>query len=150
MPSQSDIETADRLSRRRARILPVLAVIFLSQQITYFAGAGEYGTRTVDHVKIAAWLVLAIVMLLALANGGFWFKPRKVRALMDDEPTRANRAEAFRIGFLATMTGAIALYFVSLFEPLGGRETIHILMSIGIAAALVKFGYLERRALRGG
>ena len=109
---------------------------------------GFDGTRTVDHLKVAAWLVLSVVMLLALATGGFWFRPSGVRALMDDEPTRANRTEAFRVGFLVTMAGAIALYFASLFEPLGGREAIHVLMTLGIAAALLRFGFLERRAIR--
>lgn len=142
----SDIEAADRLSRRRARLIPALAVVFILQQASYFVGQVEDGTRTVDHVKIAAWLVLSIVLLLALATGGFWLKPEPVRALMNDDVTRANRADAFRIGFLATMIAAIGLYFITLFEPVGGREAIHILVTIGIAAALLRFGFLERRA----
>jgi hypothetical protein len=150
MATQSDIEAADRLSRRRARMLPMLAIVFLLQQAAYFGDRFADGDRTVDRVKIAAWLVLSVVLLLALATGGFWFKPKAVRALMDDEVTRANRADAFRIGFLVTMAAAIALYFVSLFEPVGGRDAIHILMTIGIAAALLRFGYLERHALKDG
>jgi uncharacterized protein YjeT (DUF2065 family) len=147
MPDQADIEAADRLSRRRARMLPLLAVIFLAQQVSYFAEP-DVGMRAVDHVKIAAWLLLSIVLLLVLATGGFWFRPKRVRALMDDDVTRANRAEAFRIGFLAMMIGAILLYFLSLFEPMSGREAIHVLTTIGIATALLRFGYLERRDLR--
>ena len=57
MTSSSDIETADRLSRRRARMLPVLAIVFLTQQAAYFAGP-DTGMRAVDQVKIGAWLVL--------------------------------------------------------------------------------------------
>jgi len=146
----SNVEIADRLSRRRARMLPMLAIIFISQQASYFSGRIEDGTRTVDHVKIGAWLVLSIVMLLALTTGGFWFRPKEVRALLDDDVTRANRADALRIGFLVTMAGAIALYFVNAFEPMGARDAIHILMSFGIVAALLRFGYLERRAHRDG
>jgi hypothetical protein len=148
MTTPSDFEIAERLGRRRARALPVLAVIFLSQQAAYFGTQIEDGARTVDRVTVAAWLVLSIVMLLALATGGFWFRPAAVRALMDDEVTRANRAEALRLGFLVTMAAAITLYFVSLFEPLGGPDAIHILMTAGIAAALLRFGFLERRALK--
>lgn len=150
MPTADDIETADRLTRRRARMLPLLVIIFLTQQASYFAAVAEEGTRTVDHVKIGAWLVLSIVMLLALTTGGFWLKPARIRALMDDEVTRANRTEAFRIGFLVTMVGAIALYFVTWFEPVSGREAIHLLMTLGLAAALLRFGFLERRALKDG
>lgn len=146
----SDIERADRLSRRRARMLPILAVIFISQQASYYVGRMEDGTRTVDHVRIAAWLALSIVLLLALTTGGFWFRPKRIRALLDDEVTRVNRTQALRIGFIATMLGAVALYFLTFFERVDGREAIHILMTIGIAAALLRFGFLERRAHRSG
>lgn len=149
MAFPSEIDTADRLSRRRARLFPVLAVLFLSQQLAYFAEP-DGAARVVDHVKIGAWLLLSIVLVLALATGGFWFKPKPVRALMDDEVTQANRADAFRIGFLATMAAAILLYFLLLFEPISGREAIHVLTTIGIATALLRFGLLERRALRDG
>lgn len=147
MTSPADVETAHLLSRRRARLLPVLAAIFLAQQAAYFAEP-DAGARLVDHVKIGAWLLLSVVLLLTLATGGFWLKPKRVRALMDDDLTRANRADAFRLGFLLTMAGAILLYFVSLFEPIGGREAIHLMVTIGIATALLRFAYLERRDLR--
>lgn len=149
MPTQTDIETADRLTRRRARTLPVLAIIFITQQASYFAGQME-GHRAVDNVRIGAWLVLSIVLLLALTTGGFWFKPKHIRALMDDEVTRANRADALRVGFLATMLGGIALYFVSYYETISGREAIHAMVSFGLVAALVRFGMLERRAFKDG
>jgi len=147
--TSSDIETADRLTRRRARMLPFLAIIFLSQQAVYFADRNPQ-VRTVDHVKVGAWLLLSVVLLLALATGGFWLKPKSVRALMDDEVTRANRAEAFRVGFLVTMVAGIGLYFIDQIEPMSGREAVHILVTIGIATALIVFGALEKRALRDG
>lgn len=149
MPPSSDIEAAHTLSRRRARMLPALAVIFIAQQVSYFAEP-DAGMRAVDHVKIGAWVLLSVVLLLALATGGFWFKPKRVRALMEDDVTRANRADAFRLAFLVTMAGAILLYFVSLFDPMSGREAIHLLTTIGIATALLRFGLLERRALSDG
>jgi hypothetical protein len=147
--TRSDIETADRLTRKRARMLPFLAIIFLLQQVTYFAEPIAR-VRMVDHVKVGAWLMLSIVLLAALATGGYWFKPKSVRALMDDEVTRANRAESFRIGFLVTMIGGIGLYFLDRFEPIQGREAVHILVTIGIATALIVFAMLERRALKDG
>ncbi len=150
MPTSSDIETADRLSRIRARMMLALAAIFVTQQGAYLMARVEGGARTVDHVKTGAWLVLSIVLLLLLATGGAWLRPRNVRALMEDEVTRANRAEAFRLGFLATMIAGILLYVVTLFEPVAGRDAIHILMSIGLVAALIRFGMLERRAFRDG
>lgn len=150
MADTSDIETADRLSRRRARALPVLAAVFLTQQAAFITQQVEDGTRTVDHVKNGAWLILSVVLLLALTTGGFWLRRKSVRDLLDDDVTRANRGAAMRTGFLATMMGGIALYLLALFEPLGGREATHLLVTIGLAAALLRFGVLERRAHRGG
>ena len=102
-------------------------------------------TRTVDHVKVGAWVVLSAVLLAALYTGGFWLRPKAVRALMDDEVTRAHRASALSLGFLLTMLGAIALYFLDMVEPMSSRVSIHLIVTIGIAAALARFGYLERR-----
>lgn len=146
----SDIETADRLSRKRARVMLLLAIVFVTQQAAYVSSRIEDGARAVDHVKIGAWLILSIVLLLLLTTGGAWLRSRAVRALMEDEVTRANRAEAFRLGFLVTMIAGILLYVVTLFEPVAGRDSIHILMSVGLVAALIRFGMLERRAFRDG
>lgn len=131
-------------------MLPFLAMIFILQQTSFFAGQFEDGARTVDHVKIGAWLILSLVLLLALATGGSWLQPARVRELMNDEVTRANQAEAFRVGFIVAMAGGMLLYIVTLFEPVGGREAIHLLVTLGIAAALLRFGFLERRAVKDG
>jgi hypothetical protein len=149
MSQRSDVEVADQLSRRRARTLPILAVIFVSQQAAYVAdryeGVSE-AVRTVDHVKIGAWLILSVVLLLALTTGGFWFKSRNVRALLDDDVTRMNRAAALQLGFVATMVSALLVYVLVSFESMSARDAIHLLVSIGLATALVRFGLLERRA----
>ena len=144
----SDIETADRLSRRRARALPLLAVIFLTQQASYFVGVAEDGAPSVDHLKVGAWLILTTMILLAVSTGGFWFRSRAVRALLDDEVTRANRTEGMRVGFIAAIASGILLYLLTYFDRMGGREAIHLLITIALAAALLRFGLLERRAHR--
>jgi hypothetical protein len=147
MTTRSAAEEADQLSRRRARMLPFLAVIYLSQQVSFFASAGS-GPRAADHVKIGAWVVLSLVLLAALTTKGFWLRSREVREMIDDEGTRANRGEALGWGFIVAILGAITLYFVSMYEPISAREAIHVIVSLGIAAAIVRFGMLERRALR--
>jgi hypothetical protein len=138
-------EQAEYLSKRRVRMLPMLAVILVAQQAAVFTSQHD-PLRGVDHVKIAGWLILATVMLLALFTGGFWFYPRAVRDLLDDETTRAHRQQAISTGFLFSMIAAIGLYILSLFEAVGGREAVHVVMTFGIGAALVRWGLLERRA----
>ena len=150
MSEISNVEKAEHLSRKRARMLPFLAIIYISQQATFFAGDAPPGVRSVDHVKIGAWLVLSLVLLLALATNGFWFQSAEVRALMDDESTKANRADAMSKGFVFAMLGGMALYFLNQFEAITAREAIHVILSLGLGAALVRFGMLERRAHRDG
>jgi hypothetical protein len=145
-----DVEKADRLSRLRARMLPALAAIFLVQQGAFVMARIEGGTRTVDRVTIGAWLVLSVVLLLLLTTGGAWLQRRSVRTLLNDEVTRANRTSGMELGFIAAMFGAVALYLFTLFEPLSGPDAIHVLMTVGIGAALLRYGYLERRAHRDG
>jgi hypothetical protein len=139
---------ADFLSKRRARMLPALAIIYLSQQVTFVSALGNGQHRDVDHFKIGAWVVLSLVLMLALATKGFWFESRQVRDLIDDESTRANRLEAMRVGFLFACGAALAAYFIDEFQPLTVGEGSHLVLTFGLGAALIRFGLLERRAHR--
>jgi len=142
-------EKAEYLSKRRARMLPALAVIFLSQQAAFFSSLGSRHETSAYTVKVSAWLVLSVVILAALATKGFWLERKEVRDLIDDENTRANRNDAMRWGFLCSMGAAIAVYALTLFDvQMNARDAVHIVMTIGIPAALIRWGMLERRALR--
>src|SRR6185437_8400658 len=60
--AMSDAEKADYLSGRRARMLPVLAIIYITQQATYFAVPSGTAHRDVDDVKISAWLIFSGIL----------------------------------------------------------------------------------------
>jgi len=141
-------EKAEYLSKRRARMLPALTIIFVSQQATFFSQMSAGQHVSAETAKISAWLVLSTLLLFGLASKGFWLEPRAVRDLVDDENTRANRNEAMRWGFLFGMGSAIAVYVLTMFELVTGREAVHIVLSFGIAAALLRWGILENRAHR--
>ena len=148
MTERSAAEQAEQMSLRRARVLPLLVLIYVTQQFSYFSQTQT--ERLVDHVRIGGWVVLSLVLLAALSTKGFWFHRQEVRDLIDDESTRSHRRDAMVWGFLASMLVAILLYLVAMFEAVSGREAIHIIVSFGLAAALVRFGVLERRAHRNG
>jgi hypothetical protein len=150
MANRSPSERADILSRRRARILPFLAIIYITQQASYITMRSGPAHRAVDQVKISAWLVLSAVLLAALATNGFWLQPRRVRSMIDDENTKSNRSDAMKLGFIVAMLTCIVIYFITMFEPVNGRDAIHIVMSDGLGAALVRWGWLERVAHRDG
>ncbi|MGE5561915.1 MAG: hypothetical protein ACM3ZV_01255 [Bacillota bacterium] len=143
MVERSISDEADRLSRRRARVLPVLAIFYLAQQVTFFNSPD--GERLVDHFKIGAWAVLSVVLLAALVTGGFWLRKPELRAMLNDELSKAHRADALRIGFILAMLAGIVLYVVGTAFPMSDREVIHLIVSVGIGAALIRFGMLERR-----
>lgn len=148
MTERSAAEQAEQMSLRRARVLPLLVLIYVTQQFSYFSQTQT--ERLVDHVRIGGWVILSLVLLAALSTKGFWFHRQEVRDLIDDESTRSHRRDAMVWGFLASMLVAILLYVVAMFEAVSGREAIHIIVSFGLAAALVRFGVLERRAHRNG
>ena len=129
-------------------MLPMLAVLYLIQQTTYFRSTANPHPRDVDYVWIGAWVVLSLLILAGLATKGFWLQQREVRDLIDDESSRANRLEGLRLGFIIVVLTAIALYLVDEFSPMTAREAIHVILSLGLGAALLRFGILERRALR--
>jgi hypothetical protein len=148
MTSQTDFEIADRISRRRARMLPVLGVYFLAGQAVFFRHAAE--PERIAGFKLSAWLVWAVVLLLALAFAGGQLRGARIRALVEDEVSRANRARGYAAGFWGGCIAAIALYILTMFEPVTGREAIHVILTATVASALIRFGTLERRALKDG
>jgi hypothetical protein len=141
---KSMADRAEELSSRRARMFPLLAIIFLTQQASYVTDS--HAGRAVDHFKVGAWVVMSLALLVALYSGGGLFRGREMRDMLNDESTRANRATALSQGFLAAILTAIAGYFINQFEPVRGDEVAHLVVTIGIAVAMIRFGVLEKRA----
>jgi magnesium-transporting ATPase (P-type) len=150
MSSRSPAEIAERLSQRRAKVLWFQALLFLLWQMNFFASPhGEWAQmRNVDHFKISAFVIWAMVLLLMIATGGGWFRSKEVRELLNDESTRVHRQMAQASGFWAAMAASLALYLLSLFSEVKLVEAVHLVLSAGIFAVLIRFAYLERRAHR--
>lgn len=145
MTEAADVEKAERLGRRRARLFVFQGLIFLIWQTSFFTSPVGEPLRTVDHVKISAWLVWAVVLLVLLATGGGLFRSRAVRALLDDELTRRHRIRAYVTGFWMAVASGLALYVIGMFEDITAREVIHTILSIAIGSAIFSFGISERR-----
>lgn len=132
-------------------MLPLMAILFVAQQASYFLGFGAgTGDRQIHDVQLISWLALSTIMLLVLTTGGAWFHRREVRRLANDEATRAHRNAALGTGFIASMITCMIVYLVSMSGSMPGREAVHLVMSVGIATALVRFAFLERRATQNG
>ena len=146
----ADVEKAERLGRRRSRVMAVQAALFVGWQGLFLSKLADDKVRIVSSVKISAWMVWAVALLVLLATGGGLLRWRKYRSLLDDELTRANRTKAYVYGFWAAMVSALAFYALSLFEPLTARDAIHGILSAGIGTGLVLFSLLDRRGRMAG
>lgn len=147
MPSVGQI--AERAQRRRNRMLWV-PILFFIWQGAYFSGYARPHApiRGVELVSLGSHLLLGVVLLVLLATGGGWRYSKAVRAMLDDESTRAHRAQAYTWGFWALALCILALYAASPFVRLELGEVAHILLSVAVAVPALRFLMLERRADR--
>jgi heme/copper-type cytochrome/quinol oxidase subunit 2 len=142
-----EVEAADRMGRKRSQIFFVLAIVFFAGQSAYFASSPA--TRD-SHARVGAWLILVILILLLLATGGFLLRGHKVRDLLNDETSRLNRLASQALGFWVTIITALVIYVESIFEPVSLNEGVHIIVTLGVGAALISFAVRERKAHRIG
>ena len=143
--------TAERLGRFKGRLIGLQAVFFIAWQGLYFSNRGDaFPARTVEHVQLSAWVVWVVALLAFLATGGGWIWSREVRRLLNDEMAVHNRHEGQRAGFWGAMAAGLLIYLISFYEALELREAVHLILSLSIGAALVRYAWLERRAEREG
>lgn len=142
MTAQAD--AADRLSRRRVRILTALMVVFGVQQANVSLNPP---TRLVEIVGLCGWLMMAAALLFVLRTGGMLLRSQELRRLTNDEVTQANRAEAYEWGFTAAICGAILLSLVAAFTATPVLIALRLVILLGLFTAIFRFVQLERRAL---
>ena len=143
--SISNAELAKRLQRRRARACTILSLFLILQQVTIFAHGDRQ--RLVDYVNIGLWSTMSALVLLLLTTGGFWFRSPEVRAMLAGDDTRANRAGAFRTGFLFAMITGIVLYLIQFTWEFSPGDGIQLIVTVGLVSALLHFSITERRSL---
>jgi hypothetical protein len=152
MPSShSPADVAERLSQRRSKLMLFQGILFIIWQANFLSSphADFTRVRSFDQLKISAFIAWAAILLIVIASGGGWFRSKQVRELLNDESTRVHRRIAQATGFWAAMLAALSLYVLSMFTEVRLVEAIHIVLSAGIGAVLIRFAHLERRALRG-
>lgn len=141
---QTSADAADRLSRKRVRILTAVMIVFAVQQANVSVVPP---TRTVEMVGLLAWLFMAAMLLLILRTGGMLLRDPALRALANDEVTQANRAAAIEAGFIAAMATAIILSVVAAFTATPVLIALRLVILLGLFTATFRFVTLEKRAL---
>lgn len=146
--TSKQMDLAEKLTLRRARGSLALGILFLTSMATSLKA--DIGDSRPATVHIAAWIVWAAALLMLVAAGGGLLRGKVVRGLMNDDTTIENRRTALITGFWAIILCAFILYGVSFFEQISGRVAIRLMLSVAVGAAAIRFGILERRALRSG
>jgi hypothetical protein len=149
MAQAIEIEEAQVNGHGRKLWLLAQGGLFVTWQWLFFFTAEEQGVSAADQPRTVTWLVGVLALLLLLGTGGALLRSPAVRALLDDEQTRADCAAAFTSGFWAATAAAILLYLFDLFEPVDGGAAIHLMLSAGIGAAFATFALREIRRTGG-
>lgn len=151
-PAPTPGQIAERLHRRRTRIIWAQAILFTIMQASYYSNMPSFDAplRTVDQVKLSAFAVWALALLLLLGVSGGLFRGKAVRALMDDELTRNHRRIVLNWGYYAAMLTAIGFYMLSQYVRMSAPEAVHAIVSVGVIVPMIRFVILERRAEREG
>jgi hypothetical protein len=148
MQSGTPVEIADRNSRRRAIIVAAGTIVFVAAQAL---GRGVFGTTTDTALYFSRnvmWSVNVILLLAFLATGGGILTNREIRALVNDEVSRANYKTSVVAGFWVAMVTALAIYLVPQLDHFTGRQAVYLVVTASVAVACLMFSYLELRAHR--
>ena len=143
----NDITLAERMVRRRAAIAIGLGVAFTVAQAASL-GDPVIGRQQVLH--LGAWFLWTATLLAFLAWGSGLFRGRALAGLVNDETTIDNRRRALGTGFWGAMTAAFLAFSASFYEPVAVRDACRLIVTLAAAPALIRFGWLELRALRDG
>jgi hypothetical protein len=133
------VERAERASRGRAAVMAVAAIVFMINAIIDFGhpAYSEPGWRG------GIWPLVVLAWLLIVASGGGLRMGSRMRALINDELSRHNRARAMAVGFYATNLAAVAVYYASWRVPMMIGDALQLVTGIGVSAALLVYAWLE-------
>src|SRR5215203_1319853 len=125
MQSESTIEIADRISRRRAIGVAVAALAFLVVQLV----ARPFFPLTASTTRFDMWALNAVVLFLLLATGGGLFNRTQLRVLVNDEVSQLNYKSSVVAAFWTAMTLAMLMYLLPAFAAFSGREVIYLIVT---------------------
>jgi hypothetical protein len=150
MPNASPSAIAERTQTIRNKMLWLAPMLFFIGQGALFSSFARPHTplRTVEIVSLGSHVLLALVLLMLLATGGGWKHGKVVRALLDDEATRAHRAQAYAAGFWAVALCALGLYVAAPFVSFATGDIANVLLTVVVVVPALRFVMLERRAAR--
>ena len=135
----SEIERAEAKSRARAWVMGLLALV-VAVNSTFGL---DNPANDAASFRGGMWLLTVALALAVLASGGGLMLNRRLRALMNDERSQANRSRAFVTAFFAAILVAAGLYVVTWSTPIDVRAALRLVTGFGLAAGLARYALLE-------
>lgn len=142
-----DLDHADKRSLRRAWIAIGLGVVFVLSQLASL-GDPPLGAATVAH--LGAWIAWAVVLGVFMAWGSGVLGGHRLARLLNDESTIEHRRKASEAGLRGALAAAFIVYAATFYETIPARDACRLLVTATVAPALLRFGWLELRALGRG
>ncbi|HSV04838.1 MAG TPA: hypothetical protein VLI41_16705 [Phenylobacterium sp.] len=151
-PQPPSAELIDRLQRRRTWGVMLQGLFFVNWQLLSLPMLmpWTWSDGAFDMIRAATYLLWPALMLALIATGGGFILSREIRAVLNDETTRAHRRRAFELGFWGAMAGVLAGYGLSLAGTASPLVVVHLVLSAGLATSMIAFAVLELRAQADG
>ncbi len=141
----SDIDKADKLGRKRARLLVIVGLMLPLLQVFYLDQPD--GSPIAPH-RLLLWSFFVLTVLFTLTTGGGFGFGRKVRHMVNDESARANRDAAVRLGFATAVLTGLAIFLYANRYVVSEQFAAHTIITAGLTAASLCYGVLEWREHR--
>lgn len=148
MESRDLVEIADKNSRKRAIIVAAGAIVFVAGQLLGGPAFRDNADPSLYSARNIMWSVNVILLLAFLATGGGLLNNPQIRALVNDEVSRANYRASVIIGFWTAMISALVLYLVPAFAWMNAKQSLYSVLTLSVAITSLAFAYLELRAHR--
>jgi len=139
----------ERLQAERTRqlwLFPLISVVMLVVAANAWRDIQAGETGFLDYMRLGlpifyAWLVVAVVM-------GWDFISLRERKYLDDELSRAFRAQSLGLAFVVLMAAGTIVLAISLWRPDWTVPSIVLAVTLGGSVAGARFAWLDRQAGR--
>lgn len=139
-------DEVEKYSRRRRRLLVAMALAFIVWQATGFGIFDDFADgdrRFVRVVSVIAPIIWAGILIWLVAGKAMRGASASTQTALNDELVRANRAQAFAIGYWAMLAVSGIVFAVALFVDFPAHEAVQIVLVTGVVAPMFAFAWLE-------
>lgn len=127
---------AERGARARALLMAIGALVVVAVALLR-------ASESARSAETWSWIALVLLWGIVIGTGGGLAASPRLRAMMNDELSLANRARALGAGFYAALIACCALLAATRWMPVDTIDAIRIITAAALATALARYAMLE-------